>query len=237
MVIEKLMEKKILGIIPARGGSKRIFKKNVRLLCGKPLIGWSIEGAKKSKYIDKIVVSTEDDEIKEISTYYGAMVITRPNALATDESATFQAVLHVLESLKATGYVPEYVILLQCTSPMRTVNHIDEALEKFYKNEGMADGLISVTEQEIPPWKFRNIDQNGFLVELTQYDEATTNRVKNFQTIYRHNGAIYINKVNKLLETGGFETSKTISYIMDHYCSIDIDTDLDFRFAECLLST
>ena len=126
----------ILGVIPARGGSKSVPRKNVRLLCGKPLIAWSIEAADASSLLDRYVVSTEDSEIAEIAINYGAQVMDRPQELATDEADTLPVLLHVLEQIEAT-----IVVLLQPTSPIRDTDLIDRCIRKFL--ETGADSLAT----------------------------------------------------------------------------------------------
>ena len=125
----------ILGIIPARGGSKGIKRKNLKEILGKPLVAYSIEAGLNSKLITKVVVSTEDSEIKEISLKYGAEVIDRPIELAKDETKTAPVMKHVLNELEKDGYKPNYVVLLQPTSPQRNSEFLDKALEFFFENK------------------------------------------------------------------------------------------------------
>jgi len=130
------MPKVILAIIPARGGSKRLPKKNVRILRGKPLIFYTIDTANKSKYLDRVIVSTDDKKIAEISAKYGAEVIERPKKLARDDSPIIDAIFHVLNKIEA-----DIVVLLQPTSPLRTAKDIDEAINLFIDNK--CDSVIS----------------------------------------------------------------------------------------------
>lgn len=229
------MYPKILAIIPARGGSKGVKRKNVRQVKGIPLIGWTINEAKKSRFIEKIVVSTEDKEISGVSESFGAQVIRRPEMLARDDSPSIDAIFHVLDTLKGKGYVPEHVILLQPTSPLRIATQIDEALSKFIENSGLYDSLISVTEQEHPPAWMRTIDERGYLRDFMAYNKDSQIRRQDFQKVYRLNGAIYIIKTEKLYQNRGFETDRTLPYIMDDCSSMDIDTELDLEIAEFLL--
>ncbi|MDD3149244.1 MAG: acylneuraminate cytidylyltransferase family protein [Candidatus Gastranaerophilales bacterium] len=122
---------KILGIIPARGGSKGIPRKNIRLLAGKPLIAYTIEASLKSKYIDRTILSTEDAEIKEIAQKFGAEVMDRPFELAQDETKTAPVLTDIVNKLEHTGYSPDIVVLLQPTCPLRDENVIDAAIEKL----------------------------------------------------------------------------------------------------------
>ncbi len=227
------MEDKILAIIPARGGSKGVLRKNIKSINGKPLIAYTIEAAKNSKYIDKIIVSTEDKEIKDISMNFGAEVpFLRPDELATDNSPSIDAIFYTLNRLhKEYEYYPNYVCLLQCTSPLRNSRHIDEAFLKL-KEVGM-DAIVSVCEAEVNPyWSnvFRG-DKLGYFLE----EGKTITRRQDLPKIYRMNGAIYIIKTETFLETKTFEPEYLTGYIMDNDSSIDIDTGLDFKIAELMI--
>lgn len=222
-----------LCIIPARGGSKGLPKKNVKTLIDKPLIAWTIEAALKSKYVDKVVVSTDDSQIAKISNEYGAEVIIRPMELASDTASTMDVILHALEYLKNNrNYTPDYVTLLQCTSPLRDENHINEAIECILYNENEVDSLISVTKEEHPPWWLRTINTEGYIERYFDYDVANSIRRQDFVELYRPNGAIYIAKTNILKAHKAFQTDKTVPFIMDYVSSIDIDTEDDFDLAE-----
>ena len=132
----------ILAIIPARGGSKGIPQKNVRLIAGKPLIAYSIEAGKNARMVSRVVVSTDDTEIAEVGKKYGAEIIMRPPELAEDKTPMDPVLRHVVEVLGREGYVPDAVVLLQPTSPLRTAAHVDGAIEKFLGND--VDSLISI---------------------------------------------------------------------------------------------
>lgn len=226
------MNEKILCIIPARGGSKGVKKKNVRPFNGKLLIGWTIEEAKKSKFINRVVVSTEDMEVSQASRNFGAEIIDRPEELAQDTSSTVDVVLHTLDVLKKEDYHPEYIILLQCTSPLRTVRHIDEAINYFLENVERVNSLISVCKEEHPPWWLKKIDRDGCLEDFLQYDKVKYARRQDFPDVFKLNGAIYIVKTKKFYEHRAFQIDKTLGYVMDYASSFDIDTETDFLVAE-----
>ncbi len=225
--------KRILAIIPARGGSKGVHRKNIKELNNKPLISWTINAARKSKYIDKVIVSTEDEEIASTSRKYGAEVpFLRPNNLAEDDTPSIDPIMHAIQYMKNNhNYCPDYVMLLQCTSPLRSEYHIDEAIELLLSNEN-ADALISVTEIEHPPQWNKIINKHGYLQDFIEYDKTKLVRRQDFEKVYRLNGAIYIAKTDILLEKKDFESSRTISYIMDRKSSMDIDTIEDFQLTE-----
>lgn len=227
------METRVLAIIPARGGSKGVPRKNIKALNGKPLIAYTIEAAKSSKYIDKIIVSTEDEEIKDISLKFGAEIpFFRPEELATDKSPSIDAILYTINRLKEEhNYLPDYVCLLQCTSPLRNGNHIDEAFLKL--KETNMDAIVSVCEAEVNPY-WSNVFKGNKLEYFLEAGKNLTRR-QDLPEVYRMNGAIYIVKTEVLLEKHTFEPENTTGYIMGNIESIDIDNEIDFIIAELLI--
>ena len=220
------MNKTFLAIIPARGGSKRLPRKNILDLCGKPLISWSIEAALKSKYISKVVVSSDDEEILNISSNFGADIIKRPYELANDTATTFDAIKHTIDNLEEY----EYVVLLQPTSPLRNEKHIDEAIELL--EEKQADAIVSVCEMDHSPLWSNTLPKDGNMNNFLR-DEVLNKRSQDLEKYYRVNGAIYICKTDKLLENKSFFLKDNIfAYIMDRKSSIDIDEEIDFLFAQ-----
>lgn len=228
-----IIDKKILAIIPARGGSKGIVGKNIKELNGKPLIAYTIEEAKKSEYINRIVVSTDNEEIANISKKYGAEVpFLRPLELAQDDTPTIECVIHMLNVLKENeDYIPDYVCLLQCTSPLRTFNDIDGTIEKLLST-GL-DSAASVCEAEVNPY-WTNIF-NGERLEYFLKDGKKISRRQDLPKIYRLNGAVYVAKYDVLKNEMTFETKYTTGYIMSNKKSIDIDTEFDFTIAKLFL--
>lgn len=217
-----------LAIIPARGGSKRLPRKNVLDLNGKPLIAWSIEAGVKSSYINKVLVSSDDSEILEISKQYGAETIIRPDELASDTATTFDAIKHSIENSEPY----DYVILLQPTSPLRDTKQINEAIDLLIEKN--ADAIVSVCEMDHSPLWSNTLDDSlsmeGFLK-----NEVLNKRSQDLETYYRLNGAIYICKTEKLLEEESFFLKENIfAYVMDRESSIDIDEEIDFRIAETI---
>ena len=216
---------KIIAIIPARGGSKGIPRKNLVNFSGKPLIQWSIEAALKSKYITDVIVSSDDDEILNIAKKNKeVLAIKRPIELALDNSKTEPVLTHVLESLKEEKF--DYLVLLQPTSPLRTFKDIDVAFEKLLNSK--ATSLISVCELEHHPYKTFNIDENGYLKGIINNDFPFYPRQVLPKT-YRANGAIYIIKVEEFMKENTLLTNKTIHFEMSIESSLDIDTKKDLR--------
>lgn len=222
-------DKTFLAIVPARGGSKRLPKKNVLKLDGKPLISYSIEAGIESKYIDKLVVTSDSTEILDISRFCGATTIKRPDELASDTASSFDAIEHAI--LNCDKY--DYIILLQPTSPLRRTRHIDEAIELLLSKKG--DAVISVCETDHNPLWSNTLDDSLSMQNFLE-DEVLNKRSQDLETHYRLNGAIYICQVNKLLEQKSFFLNKNIyAYKMDRESSIDIDTELDYKIAELLM--
>ena len=220
------MNKTFLAIIPARGGSKRLPRKNILDLCGKPLISWSIEAALKSKYISKVVVSSDDEEILNISSNFGADIIKRPYELANDTATTFDTVKHTIDNFE--NY--DYIVLLQPTSPLRNEKHIDEAIELL--EEKQADAIVSVCEMDHSPLWSNTLPKDGNMRGFLR-EEILNKRSQDLEKYYRLNGAVYICKTDKLLENKSFFLKDNIfAYIMDRKSSIDIDEEIDFLFAQ-----
>ena len=223
----------MLAVIPARGGSKRLPNKNVLELSGEPLIVWTIDAAKRSKYIDRIVVSTDDGDIAATAIKAGVDVpFIRPTHLAEDHTSTYEVVAHTLTQLRNYGNQFEYLLLLQPTSPLRTTEHIDGAADLFIAKS--ADAVISVTEVDhLNEWSGQ-IPESLCLEKF--FHGKTEKRSQELPKKYRINGAIYLVNVSKLLAHKTFFLPKNIiAYIMEREASIDIDSQFDFQLAEYLI--
>lgn len=227
----------MIAIIPARGGSKGLPGKNIKELNGKPLISYTVEAALKSRYIDKVIVSTDSEEIADIAKRSGAEVpFIRPDELSSDTANAIDVYLHAAEFLRENfnDCVEKFMVLLP-TAPLRMTEHIDEAVEKF--NISKADTLISVKEAETPITWYMNKDDNdrirnaGFGV-----GDAVTNRQVN-RRYYIPNGAIYILDYELLKSRRTYYSDNTVAYVMTAENSVDIDTLTEFRFAEFLLTS
>ncbi|ARV05505.1 acylneuraminate cytidylyltransferase [Polaribacter sp. SA4-10] len=216
---------KVIAIIPARGGSKGIPRKNIINFLGKPLIQWTIEAALKSKYITDVVVSSDDDEIlKEAKKNKEVLVIKRPFELAQDNSKTVPVLTHVLESLKEIKF--DYLILLQPTSPLRTSKDIDLAFKKLLSSE--ATSLISVCELEHHPYKSFKVDEKGYLQGIINNNYPFYPRQELPKT-YKANGAIYIIEEEEFIKKKTLLTNKTTHFEMSTESSLDIDTLDDIK--------
>lgn len=227
--------KRILAIIPARAGSKRLPNKNLLPLAGKPLIAWSIDAARQSRYVDDVVVSTDSEKLMEIAGQYGAEVpFRRPDELASDTATSNAVILHCLEFLIEQGRRYDLVILLQPTSPLRTAEDIDHAFELFEQKNAL--GVISVCECEHTPLWSNILPEDASLARFIRQDIKGM-RSQDLPAYYRFNGAIYIFNVRQFLEQNGiFYHPDVYAYAMDARSSVDIDNRLDFSFAEFLMA-
>ena len=222
-------EKKILAVITARGGSKRLPNKNILDLAGKPLIAWTIEAGLKSKYIDKLIVSTDSKKIVEISKQFGAEVpFIRPRYLSNDIADSVSVLKHSIEFLEEKY---DYIMLLQPTSPLRTVKDIDGAIEQL-DNEFKA--VISVSEENHSPlWS--NILPDNLSMKNFIRDEIKNKRSQDLPTYYRLNGAVYISEISYFYNNNGFVGQNTKAFIMSSKHSVDIDNEFDFKLCEILI--
>jgi CMP-N,N'-diacetyllegionaminic acid synthase len=219
----------LLTIIPARGGSKGIHRKNIKPLMGKPLLGWSIDAAKQASCVDRLIVSTEDDEIASVARGLGADVpFMRPDGLATDETPGIAPVLHAIEQL------PEYdwVLLLQPTSPLRTAEDID-GIWQFCQERG-APSAVSVCEVGKHPYWMYKCDAAQRLEPFIKERPDVTRR-QDLPVAYALNGALYLARTEWLLKQVSFIGPETLGYIMLSERSVDLDTPQDWRIAELLM--
>lgn len=221
--------KTILAIIPARGGSKGIPRKNIKPIAGKPLIAWTIEEAKKSKYIDRLILSSEDEEIIEVAKEYGCEVpFVRPKELAKDDTPGIEPVIHAIKTLPEEY---DYVCLLQPTSPLRKVEHIDGCFEKCINNN--ADSCVSVTEVDKHPFWMYELTDSKYLIPVIEAEFVA--RRQNLPKVFALNGAIYFAAVNQILDQKVFVTNNTLGFIMDKKSSVDVDDEIDFFISSKLL--
>lgn len=230
------MKASALAIIPARGGSKGIPRKNIRPIAGKPLIAWTIEAAKQCPFVSQVVVTSDDEEILEVARAHGADTIRRPAELASDTAGAKPVLSHALAHLKdAQGTLPEYVVYLQPTSPLRNAKHLTEAFEKLLADSN-ADALISVKEIDNTVLKASITDGAGYLMPSSRPEFANMNR-QMLPKLYKPNGAIYIMKTKGLIEEPRFDGERTLPYGMSEEESADLDKPEDIPPVEEALNT
>ena len=223
------VESRFLIILPARGGSKGVPRKNLRAVGGLPLVEWSIHSGQESNHSKTVVVSTDDDEIAHIATSAGALVVFRPAHLATDTSQTELTIAHVLDVVTdADSY--SHIVLLQPTAPIRRVGLVDQAIEKMM-NE-CSDSLVGVVESSPFIWK-------GSTTNATpQYDVAQRPMRQSFAASdlsYRETGNIYITTVDAFRKSGCRVSSKTSLFVLNTTEGLDIDTEFDIELADTFL--
>jgi len=223
------VEKQIIAIIPARGGSKRVPRKNLLPLRGKPLIAYTIEQAMRSRLVSRTIVSTDDDEIAEVARQYGAEVIKRPPELSGDTASSEAALLHVVGWLaEQENYQPDILVFLQCTSPIRKESDIDNAIGAFLEKQ--ADSLFSAYRFRKYIWQV----QNGAASPIN-YDYRHRWREQDFPHQVLENGSIFVFKTSLLQEQGNRLGGKIAVYEMDELSSIQIDSEEDILLCNCIM--
>ena len=227
-----LDNKRVVAVVPARGGSKSVPGKNIKNLAGKPLIAWAIEAAKKTGAIDRIIVSTDDQKIAAVSSESGAEVYLRPHHLATDESLVIDALRDLIGSLRQEGENAEIMVLLEATSPLRTPGDIQACLEKLVR-----DGLDSVAtfhEAELNPhraWKIEDGGPEVFIPGAVPWLPR-----QKLPKAYQLNGAVYAFRVDGLRgDTPSLLFGKSGAIVLPRNRAYDIDDEMDFLIAESLL--
>lgn len=224
--------KKILAVIPARGGSKGVPLKNIINVGGRPLIHYSIQCAKGSKYIDRTVISTDDLLIKRVSEECGGDVpFMRPAELAKDTSKSIDALVHAVDTMNEMDGPYDYVVLLQNTVPLRKSWHVDEAIEKIFASEERS--LVSVTEVEEHPILMRTLNEDDTVENLLHMN--STMRRQDFPKFYKVDGAIYIQKLDKDFNNDISLNDGKLAYIMENRYSTDIDNYIDIKIVEYYL--
>jgi CMP-N-acetylneuraminic acid synthetase len=224
-------DRKVSAVICARGGSKGLPGKNIRPLCGRPMIAWSIEAARQSAFLDRILVSTDDPAIAQAARDAGIDVpFLRPAELATDDANLIDAILHALDT---SGDTPHYVVLLQATSPLRTGADIDGCLRLCH--EKVAHAAASVCEADKSPYWMFHLNEDGSVRPVIPREEVGFLR-QALPTVWTANGAVYVAEVDWLRREGTFwRPGITLGYPMPRDRSVDIDSLLDFHLAELLL--
>lgn len=227
--------KKILGVITARGGSKGIPRKNIKLLAGKPLIAYTIEASLASKFLTRYIVSTEDKEIAEIARQYGADIpFMRPKRLAQDDSTSNEVAQHALKWLERNkGEKYDYLMFLSPTTPLRLPEDIDDCIKKIIETD--SDSVISMFElTDFSVKKIKRIE-NDLILPWLKKESKTSSRRQDLKRIYKRNGAIYLTKT-QLIMNGDIFGKISRPYIMPLERSLDINEPIDFELAEFWLN-
>jgi N-acylneuraminate cytidylyltransferase/CMP-N,N'-diacetyllegionaminic acid synthase len=224
----------ILVVIPARGGSKRLPRKNVLPLAGKPLICWTIEAALEAKLKARIMVTSDDEEILAIARQYqsqGVIAYKRPDELATDTASTADVLIDAIQAEQAAGHDPKTLVLLQPTSPLRTAEDILAALE-VYRDGGCEDTVVTVCEVDHPTAWVGTIGEGSRLEGI----DLSGKRSQDYRKEYRLNGAVYVANTDRLLQVRSLFTKTLHASVMPRDRSLDIDEEMDLHVCETLLN-
>lgn len=226
----------ILAIIPARGNSKRIPNKNIKLLGNKPLIAYSIQYALSESSVDRVIVSTDSREILALSKVYGAETpFLRPIEISTDQATDTSCVLHALKYMKEVGYEPEFIVYLRPTQPFRDSGDIGTAVKLLKENIDL-DGIRTVRDVPYPPFWMKKIDTDNlihpFLNEVKEYQYS---RSQDLPSVYFCDGCIDVYRVKTLLSHGQMNIGKIAAMYKKNQPYVDIDTLKDWDFAEYLI--
>jgi len=232
-VVNTIARDEILAVVPARGGSKGLPRKNLCCVAGVPLLEWTIRAGIESGVCGRICITTDDDEIAAVGQVAGAEVVRRPPELALDDTPTVDAVLHLLDMLAFENYHPKVIVLLQPTSPLRHAGHVREAVELYLARSPAS--LIGVTEWSHHPYKALAVDTAGFLSPLFGSRDVGAPR-QTLPHVLRQSGGIYVVGATELKAARSFLVQPALGYLMDKVSSIDIDTAEDLAYAEWLLT-
>lgn len=227
----------VLAIIPARGGSKGLPGKNLKELCGKPLVAWPIHAAKSSLYVDKIIVSTDDSQIADIARQEGAEVpFLRPGDLAADDSTTISVIVHGINFLSKIGETFEYCVLLEPTSPLTEGCDINRALELLESMRTKADSIVGVSEVVLTHPVFdARINQEGLITPYVGEDFSGAGRRQDIEKLYFFEGSLYISDIKTLLEKQTFYHNRTVPYIVPKWKSFEVDDMVDLLCIEAIM--
>ena len=227
--------KKILAIIPARGGSKGLPGKNIRQICGKPLMMWPFQAARKSEYVDEIIISTEDSDIAKLAVSNEAIIpFLRPMSLASDTSPSSDAIVFTIEEFKRRGQVFDYILLLEPTSPLTDNEDIDAAIRLLIDNKDGAKSVVGIGKVESCHPNFVVEKRNGFITSYVQNADSVTRR-QDLLDLFYFDGSFYFSDIEYYLEKRTFYHQYTLGLEMPKFKNFEIDDIIDFYVVERLL--
>lgn len=230
--------KRVLALVPARSGSKGLPMKNIRLLHGKPLLSWPIDAAKRSRYVDRVVVSTDSEEYAELAKVAGAEIpFLRPAELSVDTAPSIGFILHALDTLNAAGDRYDYLVLLEPTSPLTEASDVDAALEILVERRAHADAIVSVAEiVSAHPAFAVSFNEEGLIRPYASSSFGALPRRQDIAPLYSLDGSLYISTTAALQARMTFCHERTLSYVMPHYKSFEVDDLVDFICIEAILA-
>jgi N-acylneuraminate cytidylyltransferase/CMP-N,N'-diacetyllegionaminic acid synthase len=226
--------KTFLAIVPARSGSKGLPDKNIKSINGKPLMAWSIEAGLKSKYIDRLIVSTDSEKYAEIAKYFGAEVpFIRPDNISTDVSSRKDVIKHALDFFRRKNKLYDYIVFLEPTSPLTTETDIDTSIEKLLLDQS-AESIVGVSLSEVSHPDFLVNLKNGFLNFINENQKSSVIRRQDLEDLYFYDGTLYISEIDSYLEKE-FYHEKTLGYVTPKWKSLEIDDMYDFIMVESIM--
>ena len=228
---------KVLCLIPARGGSKGLHRKNIRLLCGRPLVAWPVSAALASRHVGRVVVSTDDQEIAKAAVSAGAEVpFLRPAELAADSSTALDVILHVLDRLAKDGREYEYLVYLEPTSPLTEAADVDLALECLVAAQDRADSIVGVSNMvgTHPAFSVR-LSGDGLLRPYLDDAFKSSGRRQDLDVLHFMDGSLYISSVEALRRRRGFYHDRTLAYVTPKWKSLEVDDIVDWVCVEAIM--
>lgn len=224
---------KVLAVVPARGGSKGLPGKNIKPLLDKPLIAWSIEQGLSCRYVDEVIVSTDDEKIAEIARQYGGIVpFIRPANLAKDTTPTADVLLHLIEEMEKRGQIYDYLLLLEPTSPLREVSDLDAAFMRLINTHNASSIVgVSAVESQHPEFCVK-INEEGFIQSKNDFKVM---RRQEIDELYFYEGSLYLSKMETFKVKRNFYHEGTLAYVMPKWKSYEIDDIVDFIITEAIL--
>ena len=229
-------KQKVLGIVPARSGSKGLKNKNVLNFKGHPLLTWPLRALKENKIVDKVLVSTDSEEYQKLALEYGAEApFLRPKRISSSSASTFDVLEHAIKFYQKQNQYFEYIVMLEPTSPLTTSEDISDCLKLLHRKRKNADALISVGKLiDTHPSFSIKIDKNSFMNPYVGFKKFSALRRQELEDLYFLDGSIYISKIETLLKKRSFHHERTIAKEMPKFKNIEIDSIEDFHIAEYL---
>lgn len=228
---------RVLAIIPARGGSKGLPRKNIRMLHGKPLLGWPVAAARESAVVDRVVVSTDDAEIAHIAKEEGADVpFLRPPELASDTATSADAIIHALDTLAHVGDTYDYFVLLEPTSPLTVAADVTQAMTTLHRQRATADAILGVAKVEsCHPDFLTRVGPSGTLQPADGSSFATPKRRQDISALYYFEGSLYASDVAVFRHLRTFVHNRTLPYIVPRWMAVEVDEELDLLLVETIM--
>lgn len=230
--------KRVLALIPARGGSKGLPRKNIRKLGGRPLVAWPVAAARGSKVVDRVVVSTDDVEIAAAAQAAGADTpFMRPSELASDTSSSMAVARHALETLARADERYDYLVLLEPTSPLTEPSDVDRALATLHSARNRADAIVGVAKVEATHPVFDVfMNHNGIITPYSGKSFTSLPRRQDIEELYYLEGSLYCSAVNVFLDRGSFYHERTLGYLVPRWKAFEIDDLVDFFCVEAIMA-